>query len=209
MRVDVDHNNVIKLLTRVELLYQTLNEIVQILELIVQQREMFTSHDSLLHIMMMDYLQNDVKPSSLQRKSSDSQPERVLVKGQQVLQRLSRRISHFLTDHKLYKNFIFMGMNYQKILFKYSKLLAKLLRLYLQSKRSSQYAQFQNPSFDYESGVIEFNEEKLELEFKEPIEEYIAMFKKVPYFNDDTVFLPFMNPEYGNGTYDGRLNNQD
>lgn len=35
------------------------------------------------------------------------------------------------------------------------------------------------------------------------------MFKKVPYFNDDTVFLPFMNPEYGNGTYDGRFNNQD
>ena len=72
MRVDVDHNNVIKLLTRVELLYQTLNEIVQILELIVQQREMFTSPDSLLHQMMIDYLENDTKPNNLQRKQADS-----------------------------------------------------------------------------------------------------------------------------------------
>lgn len=36
MNIDVDHNNVIKLLIRVRSLYQTLNEIVQILELIVQ-----------------------------------------------------------------------------------------------------------------------------------------------------------------------------
>lgn len=140
MRIDVDHNNVIKLLTRVKTLYQTLNEIVQILELIVQQREMFTSPDSLLHQMMIDYLENDTRPNNLQRKSSDNTPERVLVKGQQVLQRLSRRISHFLSDHKLYKNFIFLGMNYQKILYKYAKLLAKLLRLHLSSKKSTQYS---------------------------------------------------------------------
>ena len=98
---------------------------------------MFTNPESLLNQMMIDYLERENEPSGLQKKSGDATPERVLVKGQQVLQRLSRRISAFLSDHKLYKNFIFLGMNYQLVLYKYSKLLAKLLRLYLSNKKQT------------------------------------------------------------------------
>lgn len=81
LRVDVDHNNVVKLLLRVRGLYQTLQEIIQILELIVQQREMFTSPESLLNQMVVGFLQHDQKPTDVQKKSGDNTPEKVLVKG--------------------------------------------------------------------------------------------------------------------------------
>ena len=98
---------------------------------------MFTSPESLLNQLVVDFLKHDKKPTDLQKKSGDKTPEKVLVKGQQVLQRLSRRISHFLSDHKLYKNFIFLGTNYQKTILKYSKILARLLRLHLNHKRTT------------------------------------------------------------------------
>lgn len=65
LKVDVDHNNVIKLLLRARGLYQTLQEIIQILELVVQQREMFTSPESLLNQIAMDFLKNGNKPSDV------------------------------------------------------------------------------------------------------------------------------------------------
>lgn len=43
LHIDIDHNNVIKLLMRVRNLYQAVSEIMHILELILQQREMFTN----------------------------------------------------------------------------------------------------------------------------------------------------------------------
>lgn len=49
----------------------------------------------------------------------------------------------------------------------------------------------------------------MDLEFKEPIEEYIALFRKVPYFSDETAILPFLNPEYGDSGYDNRFNNEE
>lgn len=209
LKVDVDQNNVIKLLLRVRGLYQTLQEIIQILELIVQQREMFTSPESLLHQMVVDYLKYDKKPTDLQKKSGDSTPEKVIVKGQQVLLRLSRRISHFLSDHRPYKTFIFLGTNYQQMLFKCSKILARLLRMYLSHKKATASGIYQNPSQNPEAGFLEFGTTKVDVEIREPVDEQVALFKKVQYFTAETTFLPFLNPDYGSGRYDGRFNNAE
>lgn len=126
-----------------------------------------------------------------------------------MLLRLSRRISHFLSDHKPYKTFIFLGTNYQKNIFKCSKILARLLRLHLKNKKATASGMYQNPSRNTEGDFLEFGNAKVDVDIAEPIEEQLALFKKVQYFTNDTNFLPFLNPEYGPGRYDGRFNNAE
>lgn len=56
---------------------------------------------------------------------------------------------------------------------------------------------------------IEFSlQEETDVTLEEPVEEQYHLFKRIKYFKDDIV-LPFMNPEYGEGRYDGRFDNSE
>lgn len=56
---------------------------------------------------------------------------------------------------------------------------------------------------------LQFVKKEVSVEIDEPIDELLFLFKKLKYFKDDTIFLPFMNPEYGEGRYDGRFDNSE
>lgn len=92
---------------------------------------------------------------------------------------------------------------------KCSKILARLLRLHLNHKRATASGMYQNPSWNREGDFLEFGNEKVDVNISEPVAEQLALFKKVQYFTGDTEFLPFLNPEYGSGRYDGRFNNAE
>ena len=56
---------------------------------------------------------------------------------------------------------------------------------------------------------LEFSgEEEEDIKLEEPVEEWYHLFKRIGFFNDD-ICLPFMNPEYGEGRYDGRFDNTE
>ena len=98
---------------------------------------MFTNPDSILRQTVTQFLEDKKAGKDTNFDSVDKDKvevtKKVLVKGQQVLQRLSRRIFHFLSDNKQFKSFIFLGINYQKMILKYSKILAQILRLFKES----------------------------------------------------------------------------
>jgi len=125
------------------------------------------------------------------------------------LQRLSRRIAHFLGDHKVFKSFIFLGCNYQKTILKYSKILAKLLRLALNKAKKTASAMYQNPFVDETAEFLQFGTKKVDVDIGEPNQEQLALFTAVEYFNGDTQFLPYVNTDYGEGRYDGRFDNKE
>lgn len=83
IHVDVDHNNVIKLLIRVSLLYQALSEVMHILELILQQREMFNNVESILNQAVKEFLneKKDEKPLTIAGDKSPQHSEKMIIKG--------------------------------------------------------------------------------------------------------------------------------
>lgn len=82
--LDIDHNNVIKLLLRVRNLYQALSEVMHILELILQQREMFTNHESILNQTVKEYLgriKEGKGKGALGPRDAVIPTEKILIKG--------------------------------------------------------------------------------------------------------------------------------
>ena len=61
-----------------------------------------------------------------------------------------------------------------------------------------------NDQFD----TLEFESDTTDVKLEEPVDELYHLFKRIKYFKDDIV-LPFMNPEYGEGRYDGRFDNSE
>ena len=83
-----------------------MHEIMKILQLIIQQDEIFNHPTGPLYACKEKYINN---PSWI----LESQDEQVIFKGFEILQTVSRRICHFFNDHKIFKHFIFNKREHQ------------------------------------------------------------------------------------------------
>lgn len=77
-------------------------------------------------------------------------------------------------------------------------------------KKDQPNSMWQNPFMNDQLDFLQFASKKVQIDVGEPVDEQLALFKKLKYFNSETNFLPFMNTkEYGEGRYDGRFDNSE
>lgn len=122
----ITHESAIKLMLRIRKLYQALSELKKIIQLIIKQEDIF-QRDGLIYTCVKKYQTNMDQEMTVQDES-------IIMRGFQVLKQLSRRISHFLNDNRVYKSFVFDGQDYQIVLLDH----AKNLTLFLQKKNPEQ-----------------------------------------------------------------------
>jgi len=82
------------------------------------------------------------------------QDEQAIVRGLQVLQKVSRRIAQFTDDHKLFqsfsKQFVYDGKDHQETLLGH----ARVLTDFLKEKKSQSYRTYAFPSLDNVYGFL-------------------------------------------------------
>jgi hypothetical protein len=139
----VNISTVIKLLLRSKKLYQAMGEVKKILQNILTQDEAYFAKDGPVETVLSRY---ERQPGLVLKEEDD----RAVQKCQQGILRLSRRISVFQRDHRIFKHFKFKGKYHQKTLFKRAK---KLCR-FLVTMESAEEA-FKYPTLDID-GQLQF-----------------------------------------------------
>ena len=95
-----------------------------------------------MKIMVIQFLRADELPPEINKPNYKI----IFTKAMLVLQRLSRRIAHFLDDNKAFKVFVFQGNNYQKTILKYATVIAKVMRASAELDKNKEKNKFHNPA---------------------------------------------------------------
>ena len=137
-------SSVIKLFLRIKKLYEAMWELRKCIHVVVKQDNLFDS-GGVIYQTMNKYLDD---PS----KVLEPEDEKVVVKGCQVLQKVSRKLASFKLQHKIFKTFRYREYDHADTLLWH----AGYLSYFLQAKQSS-CLNYHNPSLD-QNGMLLFEE---------------------------------------------------
>lgn len=133
----------IKLMLRIRKLYQALYEVKKILQLVIKQEDLF-SEGGLIFSCLEKYKQSPEQQMTVQDES-------IIMRGFQVLRQVSRRISHFLNDNRIYKHFIFNKADHQLTLLNHARNLASFLR----ESQPESSKKYQSDATDIEEYILQ------------------------------------------------------
>jgi hypothetical protein len=116
-------STVMKLLFRCKKLYQAMAEIRKILQLILKQEQLFEEPTGIIYKSLAQYEQRE-SPTISQKD------EYAVMKAITLLQKISRRISHVIHDHRLFTKFLFNGKDHQQTLLYHGEKLSQFIEKY-------------------------------------------------------------------------------